>query len=50
MYQGPLRKVSRKFFFNALHWRQYLLGAKHRVEVWTDHLNLTYFRQAQKLN
>ena len=31
-------------------WRQYLLGAKHRVEVWTDHLNLTYFRQAQKLN
>ena len=31
-------------------WRQYLLGAKHRVEVWTDHLNLTYFRQANKLN
>ena len=31
-------------------WRQYLLGAKHRVEVWTDHLNLTYFRRAQKLN
>ena len=24
-------------------WRQYLLGVKHRVEVWTDHLNLTYF-------
>ena len=31
-------------------WRQYLLGAKHRVEVWTDHLNLTYFMQANKLN
>ena len=31
-------------------WCQYLLGAKHRVEVWTDHLSLTYFRQAQKLD
>ena len=31
-------------------WRQYLLGAKHKVEVWTDHLNLTYFRQPNKLN
>ena len=31
-------------------WRQYLLGARHRVEVWTDHLNLTYFRQPNKLN
>ena len=31
-------------------WHQYLLGAKHSVEVWIDHLNLTYFRQAQKLN
>ena len=31
-------------------WRQYLLGAKHRVEVWMDHLNLMYFKQANKLN
>ena len=31
-------------------WRQYLLGAQHRVEVWMDHLNLTYFRQPNKLN
>ena len=31
-------------------WRQYLLGAKHRVEVWMEHLNLTYFKQANKLN
>ena len=31
-------------------WRQYLLGASHRVEVWTDHLSLTYFKQANKLN
>ena len=31
-------------------WRQYLLGAEHWVKVWTDHLNLTYFRQLNKLN
>ena len=31
-------------------WRQYFLGAKCRVEVWMDHLNLTYFKQANKLN
>ena len=27
-----------------------MLGAKHRVEVWTDCLDLTCFRQANKLN
>ena len=31
-------------------WRHYLLGAKHPVEVWTDHANLTYFRKPQDLN
>ena len=31
-------------------WRQYLLGAKHRFEIWTDHANLTFFRSPQKLN
>ena len=31
-------------------WRQYLLGAKHPIEVWTDHANLTYFRKPQDLN
>ena len=31
-------------------WQQYLLGAKHRVEVWMDHLNLTFFCSLQKLN
>ena len=31
-------------------WRQYLLGAKHPVEVWTNHANLTYFRKPQDLN
>ena len=31
-------------------WRQYLLGAKETVEVFTDHQNLQYFRKPQKLN
>ena len=31
-------------------WRQYLLGARQPFEVWTDHLNLQYFRKPQKLN
>ena len=24
-------------------WHQYLLGAEHTVEIWTDHQNLQYF-------
>jgi hypothetical protein len=31
-------------------WRHYLEGARHRVEIWTYHKNLEYFRVAQKLN
>jgi hypothetical protein len=31
-------------------WRHYLEGARHPVEIWTDHKNLEYFRVAQKLN
>jgi hypothetical protein len=31
-------------------WRQYLMGAKHAVEVFTDHQNLQYFKKPQKLN
>lgn len=31
-------------------WRQYLLGARHTFEIWSDHQNLTYFREARKLN
>jgi hypothetical protein len=31
-------------------WRLYLLGTKDTFEIWTDHLNLTYFREPQKLN
>jgi hypothetical protein len=31
-------------------WRHYLEGARHPVEIWTDHKNLEYFRMAQKLN
>ena len=36
---------------NALkEWRPYLLSARHKFEIWTDHRNLTYFRQPQYLN
>ena len=31
-------------------WRQYLLGTTEPFEIWTDHQNLTYFREARKLN
>jgi hypothetical protein len=31
-------------------WRHYLEGARHPVEIWTDHKNLDYFQAAQKLN
>ena len=31
-------------------WRHFLEGAKHPVEIWTDHKNLEYFRTSQNLN
>ena len=31
-------------------WRQYLMGADTIFEIWSDHLNLQYFRKPQKLN
>jgi hypothetical protein len=31
-------------------WRQYLLGSNVPFEVWTDHLNLTYYRKPQNLS
>jgi hypothetical protein len=31
-------------------WWPYLLHAAEPFEIWTDHKNLTYFRQPQKLN
>jgi hypothetical protein len=31
-------------------WRQYLVHAKQQFEVWTNHKNLKYFREPQKLN
>ena len=30
-------------------YRHYLEGHPTPIEIWSDHLNLTYFRQAQKL-
>jgi hypothetical protein len=31
-------------------WRQYVEGAKHTVEIWTNHHNLEYFQTGQKLS
>ena len=31
-------------------WRQFLEGAEHQFEVWTDQKNLEYFMTAKKLN
>ena len=31
-------------------WRHLLLGAKHQVEVFTDHKGLTKYRHAQKIS
>lgn len=31
-------------------WRQYLEGAKHRIDVFSDHQNLSYFTTAKILN
>jgi hypothetical protein len=31
-------------------WRHYLYGSPHQVLIYSDHLNLLYFRKPQKLN
>ena len=31
-------------------WQQYLVGSAEPFEILTDHLNLTYYRQPQKLS
>jgi len=31
-------------------WKHFLEGARHPVEIWTDHKNLEYFMMAKKLN
>lgn len=31
-------------------WRQYLMGARQKFLIWTDHENLTFFQKPQKLN
>ncbi|GLB45802.1 putative retrotransposable element tf2 155 kda protein type 1-like [Lyophyllum shimeji] len=31
-------------------WRHFLEGARHKVEIYTDHKNLQYFLTAKKLN
>ena len=31
-------------------WRHLLIGTPHKIIVWTDHTNLQYYRQPQKVN
>jgi hypothetical protein len=31
-------------------WRHFLLGAEHKVLVFTDHANLQYYRHPHKIN
>jgi hypothetical protein len=31
-------------------WQNFLEGARHHIEIWTDHKNLEYFRTAKKVN
>src|ERR1700677_2921263 len=32
------------------HWRQYLAGSPHKITVFTDHANLQYWHQPQKIS
>ena len=32
------------------HWRQYLEGTKHTIEVWSDHMNLQGFMKQPRIN
>ena len=32
------------------HWRHYLEGSQHTIEVWSDHLNLQSFMKQPKIN
>ena len=31
-------------------WKHFLEGARHPMEIWTDHKNLEYFMTAKKFN
>src|SRR6201996_8552670 len=31
-------------------WRPMLMGARHEIEILTDHQNLEYFKKPQKIN
>ena len=34
----------------CMHWRSFLAGSPHKVIVWSDHQNLTYWKDPQKLS
>ena len=33
-----------------MHWRPFLAGSPHKVIIWSDHQNLTYWKDPQKLS
>ena len=34
----------------CMHWRPFLAGSPHKVIIWSDHQNLTYWKDPQKLS
>ena len=34
----------------CMHWRPFLAGSPHKIIVWSDHQNLTYWKDPQKLS
>ena len=59
-YSATLNKAQRNYDIYKLellaiaeclkHWRPYLAGSPHEIIVHTDHTNLTYWRQPQKIS
>ena len=46
IYELELLAISKA----TSHWRQYLGGSPHKVIIWSDHQNLTYWKDPQKLS
>ena len=34
----------------CMHWRPFLTGSPHKVIIWSNHQNLTYWKDLQKLS
>src|SRR5258708_11123187 len=59
-YSATLNKAERNYDIYDLellaivkalrHWRSYLAGSRHKIKVMSDHMNLPYWRQPQKIS